>query len=79
MSALTNEDFRKLLMTPRTGAPSVAPPSAKLSSHSSKSVPSSIHSHRSSRWNEDKLLFLTLENKGLILYAPIVISMKFLP
>ena len=47
--ALTNEDFRKLLMTPRSGVPSVAPPSAKSSSHSSKSVPSSIHSHRSSR------------------------------
>ena len=47
--ALTNEDFRKLLMTPRSGAPSVAPPSAKPSSHSLKSVPSSIHSHRISR------------------------------
>ncbi|XP_078371756.1 protein Red-like isoform X2 [Oculina patagonica] len=52
--ALTNEDFRKLLMTPRSGVPSVAPPSAKSSSsHSSKSVPSSIHSHRSSRDDED--------------------------
>ena len=49
-AALTNEDFRKLLMTPRSGVPSVAPPSTKSSSHSSKSVPSSIYSHRSSRW-----------------------------
>lgn len=51
--ALTNEDFRKLLMTPRSGVPSVAPPSAKSSSHSSKSVASSIHSHRSSRDDEE--------------------------
>ncbi|XP_068718126.1 protein Red-like [Montipora capricornis] len=51
--ALTNEDFRKLLMTPRSGAPSVAPPSAKPLSHSLKSVPSSIHSHRISRDDDD--------------------------
>nr|XP_058968623.1 protein Red-like [Pocillopora verrucosa] len=52
-AALTNEDFRKLLMTPRSGVPSVAPPSTKSSSHSSKSVPSSIYSHRSSRDDDD--------------------------
>ena len=28
--ALTNDDFRKLLMTPRVGAPDVAPPSASV-------------------------------------------------
>ncbi|XP_015763174.1 PREDICTED: protein Red-like [Acropora digitifera] len=49
LPALTNEDFRKLLMTPRSGAPSVAPPSAKSSSHTLKSVPVNIQSHRSSR------------------------------
>ncbi|XP_073252869.1 protein Red-like [Porites lutea] len=52
-SALTNEDFRKLLMTPRSGAPSVAPPSARSSSHSSKSTSSSIHSHRTSSLSRD--------------------------
>lgn len=53
LPALTNEDFRKLLMTPRSGAPSVAPPSAKSSSHTLKSVPVNIQSHRSSRAEED--------------------------
>ena len=40
--ALTNDDFRKLLMTPRVAAPDVAPPSASVAKlkvyvvHSSK-------------------------------------------
>ena len=59
-SALTNEDFRKLLMTPRSGAPSVAPPSARSSSHSSKSTSSSIHSHRTSRWDMSLFWVLSL-------------------
>ena len=56
-------------MTPRSGAPSVAPPSARSSSHSSKSTSSSIHSHRTSRW--DMFVFQVLSLFRLNCYRKI--------